>query len=106
MKFVVRNPTTAQIRTNIRARGINAGLLARSHFASGRSCDRPTRSRFYVVFFGSRANAELVPKFHVALHASHAALSMETLKMSPYTNVSLTFGFDFGLDHPVQGGYE
>jgi hypothetical protein len=25
-------------------------------------------------FLGPRANAELVPKFHVALHASHAAL--------------------------------
>jgi hypothetical protein len=31
-----------------------------------------------VVFLGPRANAELVPKFHVALHASHAALSMVT----------------------------
>jgi hypothetical protein len=27
-----------------------------------------------VVFLGPRANAELVPKFHVALYASHAAL--------------------------------
>jgi hypothetical protein len=27
-----------------------------------------------VVFLGPRANVELVPKFHVALHASHAAL--------------------------------
>jgi hypothetical protein len=51
----------------------------------------------------SRANAELVPKFHVALHASHAALPMVTLRISPYTNGTLTF--DFGLDHPVHGGY-
>jgi hypothetical protein len=29
---------------------------------------------FSVDFLGSRANAELVPKVHVALHASHAAL--------------------------------
>jgi hypothetical protein len=29
--------------------------------------------------FQPRANAELVPKFHVALHASHAALPMVTL---------------------------
>jgi hypothetical protein len=36
----------------------------------------PTRSRFSVVFLGPRANAELVPKFHVALYASHAALPM------------------------------
>jgi hypothetical protein len=55
--------------------------LARSQFASGRSYDRPTRSRFSVVFLGPRANAELVPKFHVALYASHAALSMVTSKI-------------------------
>jgi hypothetical protein len=53
--------TTAQIGTNVRARGFNAGLLARSQYASGRSCDRPTRSKFSVVFLGPRANAELVP---------------------------------------------
>jgi hypothetical protein len=86
-------------------RGFNAGLPARSQFASGRSCDRPTRSRFSVVFLGTRANAELVPKSHVALHASHAALPMVTLKISPCTNVTLTFHFDSGLDHPVHGGY-
>jgi hypothetical protein len=33
---------TAQIGTNVRARGFNAGLLARSQFASGRSCNRLT----------------------------------------------------------------
>jgi hypothetical protein len=66
--------TTAQIGTNVRAHGFNGGLLARSQFASGRSCDRPTRSRFSVVFLGPRANAELEPKFLVAPHASHAAL--------------------------------
>jgi hypothetical protein len=73
----------AQIGTNVRARVFNAGLLTSSQFASGRSCDRPTRSRFSVVFLGPRANAELVPKFHVALHASHAALPMVTPKISP-----------------------
>jgi hypothetical protein len=61
-------------------------LLATSQFASWRSCDQPTRSRFSVVFLGPRANAELVPKFHVALHASHGALPMVTLQISPYTN--------------------
>jgi hypothetical protein len=75
--------TPAQIGTNVRVRVFNAGLLARSQFASGRSCDRPTQSRFAVVFLGLRANAELVPKFHVALHASLAALPMVTLKISP-----------------------
>jgi hypothetical protein len=54
-----------------------------------------------VVFLGPRANAELVPTFHVALHASHAALPMATLKISPYTNMTLTF--EFGLVHPVHG---
>jgi hypothetical protein len=49
-----------------------------------------------VVFLGPRANA---------LHASHAALPMVTLNISPYTNVTFTFDFDFGLDHPVHGGY-
>jgi hypothetical protein len=42
-------------------------------------------------------------KFRVALHASHAALPMVTLKISAYTNVTLTFYF--GLDHPVHGKY-
>jgi phosphoglycolate phosphatase-like HAD superfamily hydrolase len=55
-----------------------------------------------VVFLGPRANAELVPEFHVALHASHAALPMLALTISPYTNVTLAFDFNFGLDHPVQ----
>jgi hypothetical protein len=100
-----KKKTTAQIGTNVRARGFNAGLLARNQFASGRSCDRPTRLRFSVVFLGPRENAELVPKFHVAQHASHAALPMVTLTISPYTNVTLTFYFDFGLDHCLHGGY-
>jgi hypothetical protein len=78
-----KRKTTAQTGANVRARGFNAGLLARSQFASGRSCNRPTRSTFSVVFFGLRANAELVPKFHIALHASHAALPMVTLKILP-----------------------
>jgi hypothetical protein len=56
-----------------------------------------------MVSFYPRANTELLPKFHVALHASHAALPMVTLKISPYTNVTLTFDYDFGLDHPVHG---
>jgi hypothetical protein len=58
-----------------------------------------------VVFLGPGANAEFVPKFHVALHASHADLPMVTFKISPYTNVTLTFDFEFGLDHPVHEGY-
>jgi hypothetical protein len=94
-----------RLGTNVRLRGFKAGLLAGSRFASGRSCDRPTRSRFTVVFLGPRANAELIPKFHVALYASQAALPMVTLKISPCANVTLTSDFDIGLDHPVHGGY-
>jgi hypothetical protein len=30
---------------------------------------------------------------------------MVTLKISLYTNVTLISDFDFGLDHPVYGGY-
>jgi hypothetical protein len=96
--------TTAQIGANVRVRRFNAGLLARSQFASGRSCDRTTRQRFSVVFLSPRANAELVPKYQVALHAFYAALPMVTLKTSPYTNIT-DFDFDFGLDYPVHGGY-
>jgi hypothetical protein len=66
---VFDNKATAQTGANVRARGVNAGLLARSQFASGRFCDRPTRLRFSVVFLGPRANAELIHKFHVTLHA-------------------------------------
>jgi hypothetical protein len=29
---------------------------------------------------------------------------MVTLKISAYTNVTLTFDFDLGLDHPLHGG--
>jgi hypothetical protein len=57
------------------------GPLARSQVASRRSCGRPTRSRCSVVFLGTRANAELVPIFHTALHASHAALPTVTSKL-------------------------
>jgi hypothetical protein len=45
-----------------------------------------------VVFLGPKANAELVPKFHVALHASHAALPMVILEISHCTNVSSKYG--------------
>jgi hypothetical protein len=41
-----------------------------------------------VVFLGPRANDELVPKFHVALHASHAALPMVKLEISHCTNMT------------------
>jgi hypothetical protein len=40
----------------------------------------PTRSRVSVVFLGPRTIAELVPTFHVALHASRAALQIVTFQ--------------------------
>jgi hypothetical protein len=98
-KIKQKKNTITQLGTNVMAGGLNARLLAGSQFASGRSCDRPTRSRFSVVFLGTRANAELIPTFHVALHVSHAALPMVTLKISPYTNVNSTFDFDFAGSH-------
>jgi hypothetical protein len=45
------NKATAQIQGLMREFAyLNAGLLARNQFASGRSCDRSNRSRFSVVF--------------------------------------------------------
>jgi hypothetical protein len=45
-----------------------------------------------VVFLGPRANAELVAKFHVALHVSHAALPVVILEISHCTNVTSKYG--------------
>jgi hypothetical protein len=44
------------------------------------------------VFRGPRANAELVPRFHIALHASHAAFPMVALETSHCTNVISKYG--------------
>jgi hypothetical protein len=44
------------------------------------------------------ANAELVPKFHVALHASHAALPMVMLEISYCTS-------DFEMRGPGHPGW-
>jgi hypothetical protein len=77
---VFNNEATLQIGNNVRALVFNAGLLARSQFASGRSCDRPTRSKFSMVFLGPRANAELVPILHVTMHT---ALQMLTFQNFP-----------------------
>jgi hypothetical protein len=44
---------------------------------TGRSCDRPSRHRFFLVFLGPRANTGMVPVFFLSklpLHASHVAL--------------------------------
>jgi hypothetical protein len=48
-----------------------------------------------VVFLGPRANAELVPKFHVALHPSHAALPMVTSKLHYNADLSTSYKNEF-----------
>jgi hypothetical protein len=45
-----------------------------------------------MIFLGPRANAELVPKFDVALHASHAALPMVILEILYCTTVTSKYG--------------
>jgi hypothetical protein len=67
---------------NVRVRVLNTGLLARNQ-----SCDLPTRESLSMVFLGTRANAELLPEFHVALDASNSALQMVTSKLHP--NIAL-----------------
>jgi hypothetical protein len=62
------NKANAHVTTTIGLACLNAGLQARSHYALGRSCDRPNRSRFSMVFSIVQKNAELIPKFHIALH--------------------------------------
>jgi hypothetical protein len=64
-----------------------------------------------VVFLDPRANAELVLKFHVALHASHAAFPMVALKILLCTSVTLKY-VDMALqvggvsDETVKYGHE
>jgi hypothetical protein len=55
---------------------------------------------FSVVFLDLRANAELVPRLHVALHASRAALPMVTSKFRP--NIALPTLAPILLMHPLQ----
>jgi hypothetical protein len=48
--------------------------------------------RFLGAKRGWRVRLITLPKSHVALYASHAAFPMVTIKISPYTNVTLTLG--------------
>jgi hypothetical protein len=59
-----------------------------------------TSPKSSVVFLNPRPNAELVPRFHVALHASHAALPMVTSKFRP--NVALPTLAPILLMQPLQ----
>jgi hypothetical protein len=70
------NRAAAQTGTNVRACVFNAGLLANSRFAFGRSCDWPTRSRFSVVFLGTIRKLSCYENVHVTLHASYPAFPM------------------------------
>ena len=70
---------------NVVTPNFNAGLVARSHYASGRSRDPPNQSRLSVGFFGSRANDERLPKFQgFAAHSSCNPLS-SNFKISAQT---------------------
>jgi hypothetical protein len=71
---------------------VRSVLRLYSEHEQGKSCDRPTWSRFSMVSLNPRANAELVTKFHNALHASHTALPDVTSQFR--TNVALRM-----LDH-------
>jgi hypothetical protein len=53
-----------------------------------------------VVFLDPRPNVELVPRLHVALHASHAALPMVTSKFRP--NIDLPALAPILLMQPLQ----
>ena len=57
--------------------------LGRSQCASGRPCDPPLRSRFSVIFLGTRANSKLVSRFHVSLLLSHSAVPVLLSKFLP-----------------------
>jgi hypothetical protein len=58
------------------------GLVARSHYASGRSCDRANQSRFSVGFFGSRENDGLLQKFQVFVARVSCSPPRSNLKIS------------------------
>jgi hypothetical protein len=54
-KQKIEEKRPAEIGTSVQARVFNVGLLARSQFASGRFCFRPSRSRISEVFRGFRS---------------------------------------------------
>jgi len=68
----------------------NAELLARTLYAFGRSCDRLPRSKFLLLFLVPRANAELKPKIHMTLYASHKTLHKTDIKFFTKTQPSPT----------------
>jgi hypothetical protein len=66
---------------------LKAGPLAGSQHSSGKSCDRPFRSRFPVVVLSPRANIQLAPKFHVQPFRHTFRIFDQTLSI-PFTTIS------------------
>ena len=62
---------------------MKANLQIRGQYESSKSSDSSSQSEFDVVFLGPTANAELAAEFHIALHASHAAVPASTSKFRP-----------------------
>jgi hypothetical protein len=77
---------------NVRVRGFNAGLLARSQLHLEGPATGQLDQGFPWFSLVPVQIAELVPKFHVALHASHAALPMVKLEISHCTSVTSKYG--------------
>ena len=73
----------------VSSRYLKAELLVASLYASRRSYDLVTLSRFYVVFLGPKTNVNLVPQIDVAWRACHATRPSGST-MSPYSCLSNT----------------
>jgi hypothetical protein len=71
---------TAQARNNMKARMPNAGPLARSQFASGSPCDRPTRSKFSCCLPWSQRKCSVG---NTTMRASHAIFPWAATKFRP-----------------------
>ena len=65
------------------AQCLDAGLLVRSQYASRRSWEQPTRLRFPMGTFCPKQNSQLIPTFHVVLHAFQAPSSSPFLNALP-----------------------
>jgi hypothetical protein len=84
---------------------ITAGDRTRAVQSSACHYNDGTCLASYLTVNNNRHKGRNVTSTSVALPASHTALPMVTLTNSPCTNVTLTFHFDFGLEHPVHGRY-
>jgi hypothetical protein len=61
-----------------------AGLLAGSHYPSGRSCCRPSRHRFSWFSSGYKQILRCFPIFKLLLSTSYAALQIKLIKTEPH----------------------